>query len=980
MTRDVRMAAGLGRWCALVALIFLGVPLIVVQRPTVAAAATPTTATLTVVQGGDRDSPDTVNDLAGAVFDFYAGVSGTRPGTGAAPVASCTTGVLGICSVDVPGRFLANEGYWIVERTAPSGWALIETMDTGGDSTTPTVYNGVFTGAVFNDRSYTFPQVSSGNTNRTARGSQWADRRNNPPYPTTCGLNIALLIDLSGSISASLPQVKAAANGFVDALTGTPSTIALYSFSSNARTILDPTSVSEVSGAAKAQAAINSLAAGGATNWDAGLFAVASAPSPFDAVIMLTDGNPTVYGPPPGLGPGNFTRFTEVEHGVFSANAVKAEGTKVVAVGVGAGVTGSAENLQAISGPVRGEDFVQTDYAQLAAVFRALALKTCAGTISVVKKIIPPGGTPADAVPASGWTISTSTVDVTPASGETQDGTGAINFDANLEGAPSRSVTLAETLQSGYTLVQQGGANAACTADGTSIPVTDSGALGFTVEATATTVVSCVILNQAPDPLASVLVTKSWVINGDTFDDPSQPVQFQSTLALTDQDDASWGVTYEGYTAGQTVTVGETINQELLPPNCVNVASGDGPGSHTLAAGLNTFAVINTVTCTTILELVKAVQNPYGEPEPPTSWTLSAFAEGSPTPAFSGVTGVRSEVTPDAIYSMAETSVPGYTQDIDEGATIAPLATGSWSCANTLPDPAPGRISRTVFDGTSGQVAVGIGQTAQCTATNTAQAAAITLRKTVDNQFGGTATSRDWMLRAAPQVSDNEPSPIGGRDGDPGVTGAVAFPGVGYALSEESGPSGYLENAQVRCVLTGTDTELPTPGAVLTPDLGQEITCTFSNTDIGPRLTLLKEVTGGPAPATDWILQAFPAPGSGRPDITGRSGAAAVTNAPAWSNVGYALTESAGPRGYVEESGPTCALTGTTAAVPVTDAVVTLRPGQSVTCTFHNRFVPPLPATGTPLIGLIETGGASVLLGTGLLLGTWLIRRRSVIA
>ncbi len=550
MTQHIPITKGPRRRSALAALLLLGVPLLVVQQPTVVAAASATTATLTVVKGGDRTTPDTVGNLAGATFDFYAGVRDTRPGTGAVASASCTTGSSGTCSVDVPGRFQADQGYWIIERSAPAGYSVIQSMDTGGSTVTATDYNGVFTGAVYNNRSYTFPQVGSGNTNRTARGSQWADERDDPPFPTTCGLNIALLIDVSGSIAPSLTQVKNAANGFVDALTGTPSTVAVYSFSTDARALLNSTSVSDTSGADTVKSAINSLTASGGTNWDAGLFEVASAPTVFDAVIMLTDGNPTQYGPPPALGPGNFTRFTEVEQGVFSANALKAEGTKVVAVGVGAGVTGSTENLEAISGPTRGEDFVQTNYAELAAVFRELALRTCAGTISVVKKIIPAGGTAADAVPSSGWTIATSTAGVSPTSGQTAEGTGAINFDANLGGLPSRSVTLNETLKPGYTLVRQGNANAACTANGSSIPVTDSGALGFTVDASVGTVVSCVILNQAPDPLASVVVNKTWVINGSTFEDPEQPVEFQAALSLTDQDEADLGDDLRGVHRG----------------------------------------------------------------------------------------------------------------------------------------------------------------------------------------------------------------------------------------------------------------------------------------------------------------------------------------------------------------------------------------------------------------------------------------------
>ncbi len=937
----------------------LGTLPLIVADPAV--AATPTTATLSVTKGGDRTGAQTVGDLAGATFDFFAGVSGTRPGPGDVPAASCVTSVAGVCSVDVPGRTGTNQGYWIIERSAPSGYTVIQTMDTGGSTTTPTIYNGIFTGIVRNNQSYDFPVVTTGNTNRTARGSQWADARVNPSFPTKCGLDIALLIDVSGSISSSLPAVKAAANGFVDALTGTPSTIALYAFSSDAHTVLNPTPVSDTAGADTVKAAINSLAAGGGTNWDAGLHEVAVAPSHFDTLVMLTDGNPTLYGPPPAQGPGNFTRFTEVENGVFSANEVKALDTKVVAVGVGSGVTGSAENLQAISGPVRGEDFVQTDYAELAEVFRALALRSCAGTISVVKKVIPPGGSAADAVPDGGWTMTTSTVDVTPVSAVTADGTGAVNFDAGLHGRPSRSVTIAETLKPGFALVEQAGFNAACAADGTSVPVIDSGPLGFTVDATATAIVSCVVLNQAPDRLASVVVDKHWVINGDEFDDPDQPTQFQSDLQLTGLTDPSWGVPYQGFTAGQPVTVGEALEVAQLPPGCSNVASGD-IGEHMLVAGPNTFTVTNTVSCVTRLRLLKTVDNPYGSAAAADAWTLSAFAPDAPDPVITGTTGVIGEVTPDVPYAMTETTVAGYAQTVAEGAVIVSPATGSWRCSVLLHSNMAGK---TAFDGTNGLVEVELGQTAQCTATNQAQAAKLTLRKTVHNRFGGTAVSADWVLNAVP-LPTGAPvaTPISGRDGEPSVTGAAQIPGVPYHLSETQGPSGYQEVDHVACVLTGTDAVVPTPDQVLVATIGQDITCTFANEDIEPRLTLVKHVVDGSARPTEWNLTATPSEGT---IVTGASGSPPVTNALVRAGVGYTLSESDGPTAYEEASGPTCVLTGTTTAAPVVNRVVVPAAGQDITCTFQDRLKV-LPVTGVKLAGLVGTGGTVVLLGIAMLI------------
>src|SRR5690606_34603026 len=93
---------------------------------------------------------------------------------------------------------------------------------------------------------------------------------------------------------------------------------------------------------------IDDYSARGATNWDRGLWQVAADPTGYDLTIVITDGNPTVYGA--GKGPGDFTSFKEMEEAIFSANAIKAEGTRLLAVGVGDGVSGSGANLRAVSG------------------------------------------------------------------------------------------------------------------------------------------------------------------------------------------------------------------------------------------------------------------------------------------------------------------------------------------------------------------------------------------------------------------------------------------------------------------------------------------------------------------------------------------------------------------------------------------------------------------------------------------------------
>ena len=128
---------------------------------------------------------------------------------------------------------------------------------------------------------------------------------------------------------------------------------------------------------------------------------------------------------------------------------------------------------------------------------------------------------------------------------------------------------------------------------------------------------------NVPDTCPSVRVDKTWVIDGITYANGSQPPGFSAALSLTGRTNPQFGVTYttrsDGtrYQVGDVVTVGETLSP--LPPGCTNVASGDS-GTTRLVSGLNSFAITNTVTCT-YLTLRKTV---VGGSATPGQWTLSA--------------------------------------------------------------------------------------------------------------------------------------------------------------------------------------------------------------------------------------------------------------------------------------------------------------------------------------------------------------------
>ena len=219
--------------------------------------------------------------------------------------------------------------------------------------------------------------LSSGAANFTASGGIWQQSRVNPGIAQSCGIDVALILDLSGSVGPSLPQLKQAADTFVNALQGTPSRMSLFSFSDAtpaAGANANYPSLISVSTAAQATAFKNRYAAwtaNGFTNWDRGLGAADAANSPannFDLAVVITDGNPTAYNQPP-QGLGN-NRFRETENGIFSANGLKQgpdanpSPTRVIAFGVGDGAMGQRPPSTFARSPARSPTTAPTATAR----------------------------------------------------------------------------------------------------------------------------------------------------------------------------------------------------------------------------------------------------------------------------------------------------------------------------------------------------------------------------------------------------------------------------------------------------------------------------------------------------------------------------------------------------------------------------------------------------------------------------------------
>jgi len=204
------------------------------------------------------------------------------------------------------------------------------------------------------------------------------------------------------------------------------------------------------------------------------------------------------------------------------------------------------------------------------------------------------------------------------------------------------------------------------------------------------------------------------------------------------------------------------------------------------------------------------------------------------------------------------------------------------------------------------------GVPSQCSNQASAQ---LTLNKVVTNDNGGTESASAWTLSA------DGPTPFSGSG--PTVSSGSITAGT-YTLSE-SGPAGYTASAWV-CTGGGNQS-----GSQITLSNGQSASCTITNNDIAPSLTLNKVLVkdnGGTAAESNWTLNAAgPTPLSG----PGAAGAADVVSNSSFKAGAYTLSESGGPAGYTA-SAWSCTGTGSQ-----NGSQITLNLGQSAVCTITNN-------------------------------------------
>ncbi len=224
----------------------------------------------------------------------------------------------------------------------------------------------------------------------------------NPDLTTTCGLDVVLALDESGSLQGYEQTVRDSVRGLLEALAGTGSRVALVEFNLDARTPLGSTYIdltNEANGPLSPTGQLtfyldNNYVPNGYTNWDAAFGKVAeinSSQGRAPLVIFFTDSEPNVYTNQFGSVIGGDDPRS-LDEAIQSANSVKAQGSHIFMVGVGNVI--DYNRLVAVAGPERFPDFnysfaqsdyTLTNYAQLTTALRQIAFSLCGPSVTVTK-------------------------------------------------------------------------------------------------------------------------------------------------------------------------------------------------------------------------------------------------------------------------------------------------------------------------------------------------------------------------------------------------------------------------------------------------------------------------------------------------------------------------------------------------------------------------------------------------------------------
>jgi cysteine-rich repeat protein len=297
----------------------------------------------------------------------------------------------------------------------------------------------------------------------------------NPELTETCGLDMALVMDISASIdNDEYAEMVDAMETFVTTLDGTPTHFSLVVFATDATVVHGFTE--------DGTAIIDEMTprlGNGFTNWDDALRAARGLfphrPNP-DRIMFASDGNPNRRG-----GPSHPNPDTELGHNdtvqsaneseamqwaIEEANAAKTSGIRIISVGIGNDL--DTVNLAAVAS---ADAVVTADFGTLAAALLEVAEALCGGTITVHKVIGDDGntGTTGDQHDGQDWTFTCNALspDSCIPLFDATDAEGLIGFEIDLGADTTATVNMVETEKTGYTFVSANCLDKGSTAIGT---------------------------------------------------------------------------------------------------------------------------------------------------------------------------------------------------------------------------------------------------------------------------------------------------------------------------------------------------------------------------------------------------------------------------------------------------------------------------------------------------------------------------------
>lgn len=365
------------------------------------------------------------------------------------------------------------------------------------------------------------------------------------------------------------------------------------------------------------------------------------------------------------------------------------------------------------------------------------------------------------------------------------------------------------------------------------VSITCDGQNTNTVTVSSDTTKVCTIINE--DLAPSITLVKAF--SGDKYGDTTSLDDFGLSIGGTTVNsgqkysvkaNTTYAINETGHTGYQFYSIGGDAK-------CPTVKGGN---TVALNPGENITCTITNTARAPYLNVTKNVVNDNGGGK--YAWDFKLYAnnvhltdgrKGGGDVNNSSATYVHSnaqdgEHTLVGAYTLSEDTATGYTAN-------------SWSCTgNSVP-----------LNGST--ITVKLGENVNCEITNNDDTPALTLIKKLGETYGSQATVSDWMLNATGTL--NPPTNLSGKTGTADATSGSNFKADTYTLGE-SGPTGFTASWSCKNNMTGAIAEVTQPLAIA---LGQNYTCTVTNTGIQPKLIVKKHVVndnGGSKSASNFTM------------------------------------------------------------------------------------------------------------------------------